>query len=268
MSRVLKKIAAYRARLGTLALVKLLFLIILSRVFGRQFLGLSAKFPIQKMVLPGLKQPVYVRPASTDIEVMQQVLLDNEYEFSLPSPPKVIVDAGANIGLASVYFANKYPDATIIALEPDPSNFKLVEMNTAAYPQIRRMNVALWNENKQLNLFSAKGGHCGFRTLEGKADELELCGETRAVTIDKVMEIHGLKFIDILKIDIEGAELEVFQHSSTWIDRVGALMAEVHDSYKPGCSDAFYAATKSFRPDVVIKGETILRLRDAKTVPA
>ena len=262
MLRILKKIYLYRQRIGFTRLAKILFLILIAKILARRFIRFSANWRIQKLVLPRIKHPVYVRPGTTDIEVLQQVLLDHEYEFNLSASPKIIIDAGANIGLASVYFANTYPDATIIALEPDRSNFKLIEMNTAGYPQIKAMNVALWSENKKINLFYPQAGHSGFRTLEENSGLLQECGEVSAVTVDALMMAHQLDVIDLLKMDIEGAEKEVFQNCSTWIDKVKTLMVELHDTTQPGCGEAFYEATKNFQPQIVMKGETLLRLRE------
>jgi hypothetical protein len=64
--------------------------------------------------------------------------------------------------------------------------------------------------------------------------------------------------VDLLKIDIEGAEREVMEESGAWINTVAVLMIELHDDIKPGCSKAFYEATEGFSKDV-IKGETIMR---------
>ena len=262
MFRILKKIRIYYRRFGLIRLFKILYLLFLAKVLARQFVKLSANWRVQTLVLAGVKHPVYIRPGTTDIEVMQQVLLDHEYYFNLPGRPKVIIDAGANIGFASVYFANPYPDAIIVALEPDHSNFKLLELNTAAYPQIRAVNSALWSENQQLNLFTPNGAHSGFCTLEKNSGSMQECGTVPAVNLDTLMKTQGLETIDVLKMDIEGAEKEVFENSATWIDKVNILLIELHDHYKPGCSEAFYEATKMFRPEIVKKGETILRLRD------
>jgi FkbM family methyltransferase len=262
MFRILKKIQIYHRRFGFVRLVKILYLLFLAKVLARRFVKLSTNWRVQSLTLAGVvKHPVYIRPGTTDIEVMQQVLLDYEYDFKLPGRPQVIVDAGANIGLASVYFANRYPDAIIVSLEPDHSNFKLLEMNTAAYPQIRAVNAALWSENKQLNLFSPNGAHSGFCTLEKNSGSLQECGAVPAVTLDSLMHTQGLAMIDLLKLDIEGAEKEVFENSSGWIDKVNILLIELHDHYKPGCSRAFQEATEKFQPEIVSKGETILRMR-------
>jgi tRNA G46 methylase TrmB len=77
-----------------------------------------------------------LRIPSSDVPTYEQVFIDKEYDFLVKKQPKVIVDAGANIGLASIYFANKYPDAKIIAIEPEQSNFELFKENVAPYPHI------------------------------------------------------------------------------------------------------------------------------------
>jgi FkbM family methyltransferase len=260
MFRILRKIRQYRARLGFFPLLKILFLIVLAKMFGRRFVRFTTGWPVQKISLPGIAHPVCVRPGTTDIEVLQQVLLDHEYEFTLPVVPEVIIDAGANIGLASVYFANLFPHATIVAIEPDASNFAMIQKNLAAYPQVRPLHAALWGEDKQLNLFYPKGGHCGFRTLDGSGVELTECGQVGAVTLQSLMQTMQLKSIDLLKIDIEGAEREVFQNSAAWIDKTRMMMVELHDACQPGCNDAFQSAVKKFNPKLSTKGETTLCL--------
>ena len=66
------------------------------------------------------------------------------------------------------------------------------------------------------------------------------------MTIDTIMEEHRIDFIDILKIDIEGAEREVFGDASLWIGKVDALIVELHEQMKPGCNRSFYNATNGF----------------------
>ncbi len=260
MFRILRKLRQYRSRLGLFPLLRILLLITLAKMFGRRFVRATTGWPVEKITLPGIAHPLHIRPGTTDIEVLQQVLLDNEYEFSLPMVPEVIIDAGANIGLASVYFANVFPRATIIAIEPDPSNFAMLQKNLAAYPQARPLQAALWGADKQLNLFYPQGGHCGFRTLEGSGGDLTGCGQVGAVTLQSLMQTMQLKSIDLLKIDIEGAEREVFLNSAAWIDKTRMMMVELHDAYQPGCSDAFRDAVKKFSPKLSTKGETTLCL--------
>jgi FkbM family methyltransferase len=264
MLRVLRKIRQYYATLGLVGVVRLLLALLAAKLSGRRLLFWLTKvwgrWPLFKMRVPGMKCPVQLRFGTTDVEVFKQVLLDSEYDFSLPSAPKVIVDAGANIGLSAVYFANKYPSAVIYALEPEESNFKLLEMNVAAYPQIKPLHAALWSEDKQIMLVDPLGGHCGFMTQEETPQKGHQHGFVPAITLDTLMKQKGLKCIDLLKVDIEGAEKEVFESCSTWIGKIGVVMVELHDRYKAGCSEAFFEATKGFQPEVT-SVQTVMRLR-------
>jgi len=80
------------------------------------------------------------------------------------------------------------------------------------------------------------------------------------VTIPGLMSQYGLTRIDLLKLDIEGAEKELFAAASDWIDKVDAIAIELHDRFKRGCSQAFYNATASF-PYEVHKGELVFLFR-------
>jgi len=73
-----------------------------------------------------------------------------------------------------------------------------------------------------------------------------ICHAVDGMTIEKVMEKFNLEKIDILKIDIEGAEREVFRDTSAWIERVDAIIAELHDHMKPGCNPSFCCGTNGF----------------------
>jgi len=68
----------------------------------------------------------------TELLAMRDVLLNEEYAVELDRPPKVIVDAGANVGLASIFFSALWPEARIVAVEADPSTFRRLKENTAS----------------------------------------------------------------------------------------------------------------------------------------
>jgi hypothetical protein len=78
-----------------------------------------------QVTVSDIKYPFRVRLKTSDVKAFEQVIYEKEYEMALSRPPSVILDAGANIGLASIYFANRYPNAKIIAVEPEKSNFEL-----------------------------------------------------------------------------------------------------------------------------------------------
>jgi len=178
-------------------------------------------------------------------------------------PPKVIIDAGAHIGLASIYFANKYPEAKIIAIEPEENNFALLKANVAQYKMIIPVQAALWSQRKEVSLVDPVGGNWGFmaeeRTISGISSGKYRHGIT-ATTVEKVVYDHGLDKIDLFKIDIEGAEKEVFRDSSAWIEKVDAIIIELHEHLQPGCSRSFYNGSNGFDNEW-LQGENIFLSR-------
>jgi FkbM family methyltransferase len=213
-----------------------------------------------------IKFPFYLRCRTSDLPTYDQVFINKEYEFIVEESPRVIIDAGANIGLTSIYFANMYPECRIIAIEPEASNYIILKMNIAAYSNIIPLNAALWDKNEEVILIDPGLGKWGFITREGDSNETYLgnmCHKVKGMTIDKIMEDHGLEKIDILKIDIEGAEREVFSNSSSWIGKVDALIIELHERKKSGCNRSFYNGSNGFY-DEWQQGENIFLSRQKR----
>jgi FkbM family methyltransferase len=254
VNRIRAKIQHYYSALGFLGVAAFLYA------------KLSGKRPLFKTRVYGIRHPVYIRIGTTDLSVLKQVLIERHYDFWLPINPTVIVDAGANIGLSAVFFANKYPNANVFALEPEEANFKLLERNVSAYPQIKAVRAALWSENKQICLVDPGVGEHGFQTLDRDSGKCQHRGLVPAITLDNLMRQAELRQIDVLKIDIEGAEKEVFRTSATWKDKVAAIMVELHDSVLPGCREAFLEATKEFSRRFG-NGEILTCLRSELLVP-
>jgi FkbM family methyltransferase len=151
------------------------------------------------------------------------------------------VDAGAHIGMASVLFALKYPTARIIAIEPEPSNFAALVRNTAPYKTITPIQAALWREDGEVTLGASNAHPKGaFQIVENGHQQV------RAITMDTVMRETGIHSIDLLKVDIEGAEIEVFE-SCTWISNVRVIAIELHDRVRPGCSSLVKSAASDRR---------------------
>ncbi|TIH15807.1 FkbM family methyltransferase [Marinifilum sp. JC120] len=209
---------------------------------------LTKSDPIYKTSRKECKFPFWVRLTTSDIPTCKQIFIYREYDFAVKESPKIIIDAGANIGLASIFFANKYPDAQILAIEPEKSNFDLLARNTAPYPNITAIQAALWHKNEQINLVDPGLGKWGFMTEQKgiSAQQNNICHSVPAITVSKLMEDYNLEKIDILKIDIEGAEKEVFSDSSPWVNKVNSIIVELHESQKPGCNRSFYCGTNGF----------------------
>lgn len=199
-----------------------------------------------------VRTPIHLRTRTTDVSVYNSVLLGNEYDVSLPFGPQTIVDAGANCGMATLYFANKYPEAKIIAVEPEPSNYAALLKNTRSYPNVVPVQAALWNCDCQLCLDQkASCDKDAFRMSTAGAG-------VRGITIRSLMRETGIEAIDLFKIDVEGAEFELFENPD-WLVYVKAMAIEFHDRLRPGCramADAICSDFKSWQ-----RGETTFYVR-------
>jgi FkbM family methyltransferase len=215
-------------------------------------------WPKELAVAPaGVRNPVYIRMRTTDVSVYHEVLICGQYAIDLPFSPKIIVDAGANIGMASLYFATKYPQARIIAIEPETSNFAMLAQNVGAYPNILPIHAALWSRDGEIGVntpgsFESPLSKVGFVVREGQGVPV------RAITVRTLMRETGIQCIDILKVDIEGAEKEVFE-TCDWMDTINCLMIELHDRLRPGSSAAVDAVSEGFL--LSKHGETTVYIR-------
>jgi FkbM family methyltransferase len=215
----------------------------------------------------GVKHPVHIRVRTTDASIYREILLCGEYgNFDLPFTPTTIVDVGANIGMASIYYAHRYPGARIISIEAEDSNFEMLRKNVAAYPNITPIHVALWNRDGFVNVRQpdpATGafGKWGFVTSE------EPGCQVRAITMRTLMTERIIGSIDLLKVDIEGAEKEVFE-SCDWMSQVRALVIELHDRFKPGCAAAVASVTSGYSKSERGEMTFYLRKMDSEAEPA
>jgi FkbM family methyltransferase len=190
---------------------------------------------------PKLSHPIRLRIDTTDMMVFGGVIVDEEYKFGLPATAKVIVDAGANIGMTSLFYATRFPEAQILAIEAEYSNFEMLRKNVRAYPNITPIHAALWHSEGYVSVADPPPGafgHWGF-VVTGAS------GAVRAVTVPSLMRDFSLDYIDLLKVDIEASEKEVFE-TCQWQDRVGSVVIELHDRFKPGCSQAVNHALGCF----------------------
>ena len=107
-----------------------------------------------QVVIPGTDYEVCLRPRTSDIPTFVQIFVSREYDTpDLPNTAEVIVDLGANIGLATVFFGLKYPEARILSIEPEAGNFAVMTANTAALgDRVRRRPTAVWTRDGLIDL--------------------------------------------------------------------------------------------------------------------
>jgi len=100
-----------------------------------------------------IRRNIVLRGCTSDFDCFDKIFGQREYESPFPDiNPMLIVDAGANIGIATVYYATRYPNTKIIAIEPEPDNFDMLTRNCAGLPNVALKRAALWPRKESLLL--------------------------------------------------------------------------------------------------------------------
>lgn len=205
----------------------------------------------------GVRHPLLLRARSSDLDVLMKVFADREYELPLRQAPQSILDGGANVGYATVYYAELYPDATIAAVEPDRDNFAMLKKNTEHYASISVFEAAIWSSDTQVELEDPGMDQHAFRVGGLTQQSNATRRSVSALSIATLAERAGVPGFDLVKLDVEGAEREILVNASAWISQAQVLIAELHDRFVPGCSKQFYLAVKHFDGDYVIGENTV-----------
>jgi FkbM family methyltransferase len=214
-----------------------------------------SKKSIISFIVSEYKRPIYLRNQTTDINTFYQVLFNNEYEYNYEIEPQNIIDCGANIGLATIFFKNRFPDAKIIAIEPEMSNFEMLKLNTSQYENIHCYQNAIYNKKTKLFIRDIGFGKWGF--IVEKESTSKNVIETK--TIDEIISENNIDAIDILKIDIEGSEKELFESDfETWMPKCKVIIIELHDRLKEGASKSFFKALIRYNFSVCPMNENLI----------
>jgi FkbM family methyltransferase len=215
---------------------------------------------------------VHVRAGESDIATLRQVFIGGEYDLSHPpaladrvkaryraiidagSIP-VIADIGANIGSASLWFKQIFPEAAVVAVEPDPDNAAVLKHNLAGCPRVSVVEAAI-------------GATAGFVALENRSSgwAVQTKRAESGIAVVTVPDVlgqvsGGVPFI--VKIDIEGFESDLFKSNLDWIADTYVVMIEPHDWMLPGqMTSRAFQQTMAVHPfEMFIRGENILYVR-------
>jgi len=188
------------------------------------------------VTLRSLKHPIFVRPGTEDVGMIISTIIREEYgQFRYPMSPEWMLDAGAYIGDTAVYFLSKYSQLKLIALEPNPAAYELARLNLSPYgDRTTLLNKALYASNECLKFKGDFGG--ASVSVQGHGLNVE------GISIPTLMEMFHIPRLNILKMDIEGAEEIIFAtNPDGWLRRVDLLIIEIHGS------SAMTAVTRALR---------------------
>lgn len=197
-------------------------------------LSLSLIFRKQNLRIHSHKFDVELRKKTKDLETFEEIFITNLYDVSLPFEPKTIVDAGANIGLASVFFHLKYPKAEIVAVEIEKQNMEQIKRNTKGIENFELQQKGLFNRKAFFKVEDPYNATNSFQIREVASSEPF---DIESITLDEIINHKNWQTIDILKIDIEGAEKELFESNyENWLPKTKVIFIETHDRMRPKCS--------------------------------
>jgi FkbM family methyltransferase len=223
--------------------------------------------------VPELDAALSLRRGTSDGEVFRQVFLERQYDArDLPQWKAIerkyvailargkiplIVDCGANIGLSTVFFQQIFPSAKIVAVEPETGNFGVLLRNCKPYPNLVPLQAAISDHGTRVRVANPGAESWAFRVEDAEEDAPE---SIRALTIPEIVAAYPGTELLVVKVDIEGAEEQLFRANTAWLDETPLLIVELHDWMKPfsGSSHPVLQAVASRACDLCFLGENVL----------
>jgi FkbM family methyltransferase len=228
------------------------------------------------------KTTVLLRRTTSDVRTFEQIFAYNS--FNLRHLPRwnqistaydkrdlnykpLILDLGANIGLASLYFAKNWPDAEIVAVEPSTDNYQLMLQNVSALKNLHPIQAAVACEDGAVLITNPEAEAWAYRTETAHEGAT---GTVPAISIDSIMNMpqnSGRFRPFIAKIDIEGFESNLFSKNTDWVASFPIIIIELHDWMvgKNGSSRAFLQTIAKYDRDFFFRGENVYSVsRDLK----
>ena len=225
----------------------------------------------------GRPRPFHFRPKTSDERVIQQVFNNHEYDLHrlvrYPELAKLvnakvdagmrplIIDAGANIGVSALYFLTIFPNAVIVAIEPEESNYKLLCENVKGL-SVECIHGALSSSPGYMSVVDPGKGFWGFRTEASSDPNVGV----PCVLIDEIYEKQMAKNLwpFLVKIDIEGGEKDLFEQNTLWVDKTPLIAIELHDWMMPkgGTSRSFLRCIAQYDRDFAFIGENVYSIKN------
>lgn len=175
--------------------------------------------------------------------------------------PSLIIDAGANIGASAVYFSNLFSNTFIFAVEPDITNWRLLELNTNGI-NVFNFNGAISDVDGELVLENPGRSDWGFMTKRvSETDQTPNTKKVKSISPSSILSHPVCQNTNplILKIDIEGGEDALFNGNTDWLSKFPLVIIELHDWMLPfsGSSRNFIKAVAQHDFDFVYRGENV-----------
>lgn len=151
-----------------------------------------------------------------------EVFSSQDYEVADVESPEIIFDVGAHFGLAALYFSCLLPKATVYAFEPASESFRLMNTNLEQRMNVIPLNYGLYSRTGTARLYLAS--RSGENSIVEKQSRYE---DIHVKSLDEAMQDLSVSHVDILKIDVEGAEEAIFE-ATTSLEEIDLIVGELH----------------------------------------
>jgi FkbM family methyltransferase len=218
------------------------------------------RVPVIRVRPRGQERRFWVRTKDSDFLVLFHVFGERELDIELPTQPRLIVDAGAYTGYSTCYFAHRYPTSKVVAIEPVATNITLLEEHCRGMGHVTIERAALWPTLGNVAIDNPGEKSWAFRTREARGGTTVV----PTITIPEILRRTGESRIDLLKLDIEGAEEMLFREGADeWLPKVDVMAIELHG---PACAKAMEDAIARHHLQRVDLGEKVILRREGASV--
>jgi FkbM family methyltransferase len=219
-----------------------------------------------RLYSPLVMFPIWVRSSSSDLDVVSQVFLEEQYAcLDNRIDVGLVIDCGANVGYSATYFLSRFADCHVVAIEPDAGNYVMLRRNLAPYERrVTMVHGGVWSRAARLSMAADRYRDGREWSRQVRVCEAEDDHDVEGIGIADVLKESGYDRISILKVDVEGAEAVIFADNyESWIEKVDVIAIELHDDSVFGKgSDVFAAAIAGREFQVSRSGElTICKKR-------
>lgn len=216
-------------------------------------------FSISLAAFPAKK--IFLRTYAGDIDIFYEIFYKKIYQLPNSLSKNLVIDAGANVGFAALFFLKQMPAATVYCIEPDPDNFTFLKMNLEAEIESGKVKLIMAG-------LSGKDGAMSLRSNSFKYNsnlvELPVEGSVRVITykVETFLKTFVPGNVDLLKMDIEGAEENIFENDVSWLNNVEQLLIEFHsDKIKELCFEKLLSQNFYFEPQANRKNTDVFLFR-------
>jgi len=181
-------------------------------------------------------------PRDTIADLFYEIFIEQAYTnsgFYTPSSGDTVLDLGANIGVFALFMCSKSPDVRVHCFEPAPENLSRLRQNidhNHLQDRIAIQPFALLDRDGHCRLEAAQWN--GQRSLYNRGSDIAEPDVVPCVSLAHAIALTGASSIELLKLDVEGAEIEILEGANdvSW-NRIARITLECHEAIRPGCRE-------------------------------